>query len=580
MSESGEGRSASLIEDLRKLEALFRDDGDVRAADQARELARKLAENQFQVVVMGEFKRGKSSLINALIGRPLLPVAAVPLTSVVTVVRHGSEARAFVEFQGGHHRETAIGSIVDFISEERNPKNEKRVKRVVVEAPAPFLADGTLLVDTPGSGSVYRHNTEVAQKYMPEADAVILVLSADPPISQAEVEFLHSVRRWARKLFVVQNKTDYLEPSDLQASLEFTRKVMENALGDQQAPVIPISAKLALQGRSANDDGKVAASGLGELESQLHGFLAVEKARVLRQTVVSRAAGLADRAIFDIDLRLRVAQATADEWKMLSKKIRESVDDAKRQQFELTALYNNELKLHEKAVEQRLYESVRALTASAKAGLETAYRSIKAESAGAVREKLNEVLMARVEGSFAELLEKEEPAWSAQFQAITDRYLQKTVDVVNDTISTAAKALDLQSGPIGKPPLDIAPPSVWFIVDKVSAWSGGFGSVPTLRLFKPFFWKAVQKKLTEAMDLNAGRLRYDYSVRLERAGDEATELIEGFFESCLDSLAKACAASSARESGESARVDSARVSFEHQREALLTLRDTLNSIDS
>ena len=278
MSEAGASKAKQpLLNALQGLSALMHEAGDVQGADQALELARKLSEDRFQVVVMGEFKRGKSSLINALLGQPLLPVAAVPLTSVVTVVRQGAATRAFVEFQGGHRRETAVGSIVEFVSEERNPKNEKRVERVVVETSADFLADGTILVDTPGAGSVYRHNTEVAQKYMPEADAVILVLSVDPPISQTEVEFLHSVRRWVKKLFIVQNKIDYLEPADLKASLAFTGKVLAEALGQSEATLIPISAKQALQARQNGDPALLSASGLEQLENRLRSFLAAEK---------------------------------------------------------------------------------------------------------------------------------------------------------------------------------------------------------------------------------------------------------------------------------------------------------------
>lgn len=564
-----------LNELLRELEGLLREAGESGLADEAEALSRKQRENRFHVVVMGEFKRGKSTLINALIGQPLLPVAAVPLTSVVTVVRHGPDTKAFVEFQGGHRRETAVGSIAEFVSEERNPKNEKRVERVVVETPAPFLEGGTLLVDTPGAGSVYRHNTEVAQKYMPEADAVILVLSADPPISQAEVEFLHSVRRWARKLFVIQNKTDYLDPADLDSSLSFTRKVLEEALGSAQAPLIPVSAKLALQGRTAGDSAKLAASGLAALEAQLHGFLSADKSRVLTEAVSARTAALIDRAVFELDLRLRAGRADADEWRALSARLRERLEEAKRREFELTTLYSAEIKSHEAEVEERIYAGVKRLGAKAKAELEAFYKTIRSERASAVREKLNEALMLRLEAAFSGLLEREEPAWGAAFDTVTDLYLDSTVRLVNEILGETARVLSIEARAVGKPKLAIAPPAVWFVVEKVSVWSGGIGSVPTLRVFKPFFWKAVQRKIGEALDLNAGRLRYDYSMRLERAGAEAGSTIHRFFEDCLGGIQRAVAASAAQESGSARRARVEAEPLERMKTALLALRARL-----
>lgn len=569
--------SKPLLDALPRLETFLRSCEDDALADEARNLVLKLRENRFEVVVMGEFKRGKSSLINALIGQPLLPVAAAPLTSVVTVVRHGAESKASVEFEGGHRRETAMGSIVEFISEERNPKNEKRVERVVVETAAPFLADGTILIDTPGAGSVYRHNTEVAQKYMPKADAVILVLAADPPISQTEVEFLHSVRRWARKLFVVQNKIDYLEPSDLAASLAFTRKVLAEAFGGQEAALIPVSAKTALAAKTANDPDKLRASGFADLEERLRGFLAEEKGRVLIESVAARAIHVVDRATLATEVRLRKARVSAEEWRSMSADLRVRLDAAKRRQFELTTIYAAELKAHEKRVEDRLYGRVQELAAQGRRSLEDYYRSVRSEPGAVMREKLNDAFAASVESAFAGLLEREEPLWKAEFESITARYLEATLAHVNDTLAAAGKVLGLKPTLVEKPRVTVSAPTMWFVLEKVSIWSGGFGSVPTLRLFKSIFWKAIERKVGEAMDLNAGRLRYDYSVRLERAGREATSMIETFVESCLDVLQRAASASADREAEADASAKAETTRLEERARALDILRKAVIS---
>ncbi|HTT13923.1 MAG TPA: dynamin family protein [Burkholderiaceae bacterium] len=132
-----------------------------------RRLKARLAEGVFNLVVAGEFNRGKSSVINALLGAAVLPVGVVPLTSVVTVVRQGERPRATVCFAGGATREIGIESIAEFITEKGNPRNAKGVDQVVVAYPSAWLRDGVRLIDTPGIGSIHRHNTDAALRFLP-----------------------------------------------------------------------------------------------------------------------------------------------------------------------------------------------------------------------------------------------------------------------------------------------------------------------------------------------------------------------------------------------------------------------------
>ena len=95
-------------------------------------------------------------------------------------------------------------------SRDRKPQNRKEVLEVVVFYPSPYLRDGDRLVDTPGVGSVYIHNTDVAYRYLPKSDAALFLLSTDQPAGKAEIEFLRDVRQYASRIFFLLNKTDYL----------------------------------------------------------------------------------------------------------------------------------------------------------------------------------------------------------------------------------------------------------------------------------------------------------------------------------------------------------------------------------
>jgi predicted GTPase len=148
---------------------------------------RKLDAEEFDLAVMGEFKRGKSTLINALIGANVLPAAVVPLTSVVTVVRYGTPPRARAQLLDGGMLDVGFEQLDAYTTERGNPSNTRGVRRVEIQYPARLLEAGVRLIDTPGVGSVYETNTAVTLDFLPEADAVLFVLSAEQPASQGEL---------------------------------------------------------------------------------------------------------------------------------------------------------------------------------------------------------------------------------------------------------------------------------------------------------------------------------------------------------------------------------------------------------
>lgn len=150
-----------------------------------REAHEKIAAQTFNLVVAGQFKRGKSSIINALLGAELLPVGVVPLTSVVTILSAGEVTQVEVAFEDGRIEAAAVEQLAEYVTEKGNPKNVKAVREVHIRHPSAWLRGGVRLIDTPGIGSVYRHNTDVAYGFLPKADAVLFVLSVDQPLGQA-----------------------------------------------------------------------------------------------------------------------------------------------------------------------------------------------------------------------------------------------------------------------------------------------------------------------------------------------------------------------------------------------------------
>lgn len=524
---------------LQTLALALRESSFADKAEAVEAQARRLAAAELSVVVVGEFKRGKSTLINALLGQALLPVAAVPLTAVVTVARRGRETAAFVEFLDGTSRTVPPGTVVDYISEELNPGNMKNVARVIVETPSPLLERSIALVDTPGVGSVYRHNTEVAERYLPEADAVVLVLSADPVIGAAEVEFLRSARRWARRLFVVLNKIDHLDAAELAQAKAFTERVVREALDDPGTHLNLMSAKLGLQSRLSGDMDAANRSGLPAFEAALLDAVEREGRTLLVDAAVARARHAADTALFEADAALASAVAEPSGWEDAALRIRARLADIREKQYECSRVYGAKLSDLRREFEAALYAAVRAESRRIETELEASYSLLRDRPSAEFRAGMNKALLDAVESFFTGFLAREEPRWSARFKELTDGFAARASELLGEAQDEACDALGAPRRALSRPVLGVAAPSVWFVLEPVSIWTGGIQSLPTLRALKPFFWKALRGRVASAMDVNAGRVRHDYQRRVEKAGEDALAAVREIFQESSRALERA-----------------------------------------
>ena len=282
---------------LERLAQIAAELGDQALASDARSERDRLVEARFFVACLGQFKRGKSTLLNALVGESILPVGVVPVTSVVTILRYGERRAAVVRFSDGHTEPIALDTIAMFIDERQNPENRRQAIVVDVALPSPILRDGLCLVDTPGLGSVHAANTEATRAFVPRTDVALLVVGADPPISGAELQLIEEVSREAGELLVVLNKADQASADHLREVTDFTRTTVQNALARPIQKILEISAFERLNHRRPTRDWLQLENHLKRLSSQT------------RQQLVETAA---HRSIGRLSRRLR-AELAQDE---------------------------------------------------------------------------------------------------------------------------------------------------------------------------------------------------------------------------------------------------------------------------
>jgi len=242
------------------------------------ELLSKLAEDRFTLAVVGQFNRGKSSLMNAVVGLDRLPVGVVPVTSVITKVSYGNPERALIEYPGSSLRsEIPLKQLGEYVTEMGNPGNQKQIAAVEIQLPAEFLRRGLFFVDTPGVGSAIAANTATAERFLPEADAVIFVTSFDSPLGHEELQFLQRVRKHVRKVFFVVNKLDLFSPDQRDQVLRYMHARLEQEIGLHETPLFAVSALGGLQAKLSGSALGLAESGLTALEDCLVQFLTTEK---------------------------------------------------------------------------------------------------------------------------------------------------------------------------------------------------------------------------------------------------------------------------------------------------------------
>lgn len=204
-------------------------------ADALKEALEQL-DDFFLLVVVGEFNAGKSALINALLGASVLEQGVTPTTSTIQILRHSTQAG-----------EPAAHGV-----------------RMVTHD-APFLRD-IHLVDTPGTNAITRAHEALTQRFVPRADLILFVTSADHPFTESEHLFIERIREWGKKVIIVINKADVLEqPEDLDRVKTYVRDSV-HALLHFSPELFPVSAKTALEAKVGGDDTLLAESRLPTLE--------------------------------------------------------------------------------------------------------------------------------------------------------------------------------------------------------------------------------------------------------------------------------------------------------------------------
>lgn len=483
------------------------------------ELREKLASNTFNLLVVGQFKRGKTSLINALLRAEVLPVGVVPLTSIATVLTAGDALGVKVYFADGRVSEVPPEDLPEYVTEKGNPGNARDVSEVVVTYPSPYLKDGVRVIDTPGVGSVFRHNTDVAYRYLPKADAALFMLSVDQPASQAELDFLKDVRQYSEMIFFLLNKADYLSEGDLREALSFTREMLKEAMGTE-VRLFPLSAKLALEGKGSRE--ALERSNFPVFSEALNRFLMEDKGKALIRSVTNNLLRVVSQAKLELGLELKSLATPIDE---LTEKIglfEDKKEETMARRNDYVVLLEGEVNRIKGAfLDGRLDAFKRELIAEVKGRTEAFY----GENRHLTLKKLNQALEGSVINEVREAFNgwraKTDDSLAKEFEAVCRRF----VSAIDDMVDTL---LEFSSTLFGLPFEAVKAEAVW---REKAGFYYKFKDEPvglemlasTLTLALPKFigdrilLRKIREFIPRVIDVQGGRVRYDFGERLGKS---------------------------------------------------------------
>lgn len=202
-----------------------------------------LSENPLiDVAVLGQFKAGKSSFLNSLLGQSVLPVGAIPVTTAITRLQYGNKERAIVRHFDGRIKEVPLTDIVEFTSEAKNPDNDKNVAIVDIELPSMQKYPGLRLVDTPGLGSVYKYHQSTSEEWLPSVGTAILAVSSDRPLSKHDLNLIRELTSHTPNIILLLTKADILSPNQQQEIVAFFQQTLQREF-HRTLPVYVYSTK-------------------------------------------------------------------------------------------------------------------------------------------------------------------------------------------------------------------------------------------------------------------------------------------------------------------------------------------------
>ncbi|GAE27781.1 dynamin family protein [Halalkalibacter wakoensis JCM 9140] len=235
------------------------------------ELIEDIKQDFYTIVVVGEFKHGKSTFVNALLEQEIMPVDVTPTTATINAVFYGDEPEVHIMKSDGDEVKHTLSQEVLSQYTASADFNPDEIKYLKIFTPAPLLKERVVLVDTPGVNDLNQHRSDVTHQFIPRADVILFMLDMTSPVKHTEKKFLEErlLKTGSDRIMYVANFLDRVDEEEVEETIEHIEHRVQQITKGNQPKIYPISALEALQGKMSGNDDLVTYSGLLDVEKQI-----------------------------------------------------------------------------------------------------------------------------------------------------------------------------------------------------------------------------------------------------------------------------------------------------------------------
>lgn len=327
----------------------------------------KMNNHKFAIGILGEFKRGKSTVINALLGREIIPSDILPTSATMNRVTYGLEPRAQILLRSGESETIGVDELVNYVTklDEEKAAQAELVEEAIVFYPCEFCQNGVDIVDTPGLNDEGRMD-RIVEEVIPKLDAVIMVITPDSPFSMSESEFVRTKLMTSdigRLIFLV-NKFDIVRKRDQERVLREIRSRIEKGVLDKMRDIhgedsdvyrdvrsklaniriFPVSARDALDGRLDHDEELVESSGMPDFEKALGKMLTEERGALELGIPISQVFRSCDQALEMIGTCRAALDCNEEQFREAQRRVLEESKALKESQLQKSRELNEKAK--------------------------------------------------------------------------------------------------------------------------------------------------------------------------------------------------------------------------------------------
>lgn len=464
-----------------------------------------------EVAVLGQFKSGKSSLINHILGFPLLPTGVIPVTSVITRILYGPEEKGIILFKNGVQRQIPLEELPKYIVEKENPGNHKEVQQANIYVPQMESFQGICLADTPGLGSIFSHNSDATRQWLVNIGAALVAISAERPLADEDLSLIDEIRRYAPLTYIVLTKADLFGPEQLSQITEFLKSSLAARL--YFTPII--------QPYSVNDGNQYR----NELLRKILLPLQNDRASAINKVSLHKTHTLALECESFLQLAHRAAQNTVEENLALRNAITEGQTNTPYITAELELITADLKKKIRRFTEDLLLPSQKALNESLTQKFEVAYKNQHGNLYRTVR-WYEEWLAGALREELANLVKAYMPDLEDFHMKIRRQYLFFHESITHKLSSRVEQTTGIKMPPhhlVAETPRDITPDvsvSYTFDTQIELLWF----LIP-MALFKNHFGKVFRNKIEEECEKNLRRQASDLADILSHLAEEYKKMV-------------------------------------------------------